>query len=887
MSAPETQPHGERDETARDASPYFWAKTTKDDQPGISVRDHCVNVGCVAKALISALPQPLRDLLPPGAVTLAALHDIGKISPGFQQKCDQWCRDTNHSRRNYEGNHAFLSLRFIQQISGQDGWEHWAQAVGMHHGDFPKGRWINEGSVLWPTARDALLRELSSPDFFGPLPDRPPKSEAEKWLVAGLTAFADWIGSDLSFFHANKEPQRQLEGQRTVAKHAVHKLAIAAAEQIRPGLEFRGIWGVEARPFQSVVMETIQEPGVYVIEAPMGAGKTEAALTAAYSLMARKLANGLYFALPTQTTSNRIHERVARFLRKVSTAEPDTYLIHGASWLKRGEMPDWRNESADPSEKELALRRRWFASARKALVAPFGVGTVDQALLGTIAVYFFFVRLFALAGKVVILDEVHSYDAYTGGLLQVLVQRLRDLGSTVIILSATLTKNHRSALLPLPVPAEDRRKDEAWLTGLTAKGDPIVKSAPPGVSAKEVELRCGNPPVEQVAKECLGRAGAGQCVLWICNTVDAAIQARRQVVCQRQGLLKDGAPGVGLLHSRFPYFRREQLEGKWLRRLGRANKWRPKGCVLVSTQIVEQSVDIDADWLVTELAPTDMLFQRFGRLWRHFRWPLRRGGLRSCSAFILTPDLTNTGDAAAVGKAFGPNGRVYDPFVLARSWRLWHALPSVRVPDDIRDMLEATYAPFGEGDPPEWRELAERYGRKIEFMARLAVNNANVEAHILDDDEEAETPLGKMRGTRLQKLAITEVLLVRRIVSRTPLRFVLLDGTAVELYQQHYHIDRKAAFHAAQAVHRNVVKVPSWWLEALAEPKMPALSEHFFGRWHVAEVSDTDGQLKFAENDPDEQKLRLLYNRDEGVKLDRAPPKKREYLDDDRFQFDD
>jgi len=875
----------------------FWAKTTSDGQPGISVRDHCLNVGCVAEALRAALTTPLQDLLPPGMVTLAALHDVGKITPGFQQQCAHWCRDAGHSQRAFEPNHALVTQCFLGRFNEDERWRAWAEAVGAHHGWYAPGKWgfTKEDTQAWHTARQKLLEELASPQFFGALPAAPPKNEAEKWFLAGLTAFADWIGSDVEFFTKKKEPPRQLNLQRVAAARALRKLGLLTADGFRPALSFHDLWDCHPYPFQRGVIEAVTEPGVYVIEAPMGSGKTEAALTVAYQLITRGLATGLYFALPTQTTSNRIWERVVRFLAKASPAPPETHLIHGASWLTRGNMPDWQKEYPEQKDEEVRLRRRWLASTRKAIVAPFGVGTVDQALLGIIAVKHFFVRQFALAGKVVILDEVHSYDAYTGGLLQLLVQRLRELRCTVIVLSATLTEARRAAFFPMALPQENRPKEHAWVTGWSPTSGIHRRSESPGIRAKIVRLRCVELPREAVADECLERAEAGQCVLWICNTVDAAIAARKLLASRRQGEVRDGSPVIGLLHSRFPYFRRQQIEGKWLRHLGIevVRRWqrrfaggmsdvfpKRKACVLVSTQVVEQSVDIDADWLVTELAPTDMLFQRLGRLWRHERGLSSRGGLHDPEALIITPDLAVCATTQAVLQALGKNARVYDPFILARSWKLWQARPSVRIPDDIRDRLEATYAEAAADDPEAWLPLQERYRKKIEALSELARHSANIEARILEDDVEGAK-------TRLQTLLTAEVVLARRIDSRSPLQVVLLDGTPVELHGHDYDRDRQAAFRAAQAIHRNVVKVPSWWLESVAEPNLPALGEHFFGAWHLAEYDAANGRLRFDNNDQDASNLVLSYHRDEGVRMEQAPPKKLKDLDDDRYQFDD
>ena len=203
---------------------------------------------------------------------------------------------------------------------------------------------------------------------------------------------------------------------------------------------------------QIKALNTITGPGVYVIEAPMGIGKTEAALGAAYQLLITEKAKGIYFALPTQATSNRMHLRMNEFLRRIAPEAPASRLIHGNSWLMEHDF------GFHPAAKwTKGSRQRMHGPDETGLprpsglcIAPFGVGTVDQALLGVVAAKHFFVRHFALAGKVVILDEIHSYDIYTGTLIDKLITTLEGLGCTVIVLSATLTGKRRGQIVSGP-----------------------------------------------------------------------------------------------------------------------------------------------------------------------------------------------------------------------------------------------------------------------------------------------------------------------------------------------------------------------------------------------------------------------------------------------------
>jgi CRISPR-associated endonuclease/helicase Cas3 len=880
-----------------------WAKTTPDGRPGISVHDHCLNVGCVAEALIEKLPPRLRALLPKQAALLAALHDIGKASPGFQKKCPAWEASHPLPQAIYEPDHAKISQWFLHNRCGDEfsKMKRWFMAVGAHHGH-SKGDWtirrnipnINCGGPEWESSRMELLQQIlvffnnERSEIASLLPLLDDHWETRVNFLAGLVVVADWIGSDERFFSpAPENPRMPLEKRREKAASAVKAIgfSIPAIREIAFSDLFPKL--TEPNVLQKCLTELAAGPGLYIIEAPMGCGKTEAALFAAAQIMDRENLRGIYFALPTQTTSNRIYERVGDFLTHLLKKEALLRLAHGSSWLQENDdlmirpaVSPSRTNDGDCGSNAWAARM-WFSSARRALLAPFGVGTIDQALLGVVAAKYFYLRLFGLAGKVVILDEVHSYDLYTSTLLDQLIEDLLRLHVTVIVLSATLTRRRRDQLISIArrifgnsgITAEvPKELDEPILpypliSVIAERG--AVFEKPVNLDRRgdrDIYVRCAEFSFEAQVEECCRRAEAGQVVFWIHNTVDKAQDAYRAVL----GTLKsDGAESV-LLHSRYPWFRRDALEKKWLERLGKDTGKRPKGAVVVATQVVEQSVDIDADFMLTDLAPTDMLLQRAGRLWRHDH-PSRP--CQSPELWIHSSEALDSDDPREIVRHLKPSSSVYEPYVLLRSWREWSALQHLKLPGDIRSLLENTYNSFP-NEPEAWKDLRlilERKRDRHQGRAEMTTNRWNLEE--LRDDEGIQT--------RLNDYPTVQLILLRSLEQPSKGRMSLtpLEGESV------IATEREWSGETARALFRNTVRIPAWWLKG-RERNHPtalrrALRRYFFGDWAWTIVEGENLWLNGSEGETSG----LKYLPDRGVwceiSHDRIVDTKPDYEDDE------
>lgn len=831
------------------ANDHFWAKTTPDGRPGITVQAHCLNVGCVAEAIIASLTANVRSLLPPGSTTLAALHDIGKITIGFQAKCPQRIVSPDEPSCSLGEialsvtDHALVSQRFLQNLPTFTANRLWAVAVGAHHGR-PKGRKVDlvnppEALLKWAQKHRTRLLEILQEEF-GPLPATPPdlrfaSYHSDLWLLAGLITVADWIGSNETWF----SPENGLTPAeaRQQAGAALRKIGwpggklrlteFSAAFTTKSGKTFN------PNPLQQAVVQAAGSPGVIIVEGPMGCGKTEAALFAAQQLIAAGHQHGIYFALPTQVTSNRIHERIEHFLRRTLEDEASFRLAHGNAWLEEDFNlrinPAYPREATEGDKPTDTARdaRSWFASAKQALLAPYGVGTIDQALQGVVAVKHFFVRRFALAGKVVILDEVHSYDIYTGTLITALIRELVNLRCSVIILSATLTAARRNELLAAAEIKETTAPVDYPLVTHGTSGVECRHIKPVWSSNKRINLRPAVISVEETIGELISRAEAGQHVLWIRNTVVEAQQAFRAVV---SSICQDTVR-VGLLHSRFPFARRAELEKDWLEYLGPNSFTDGLGSILIATQVVEQSVDIDLDFIVSDLAPTDMLLQRMGRLWRHPR-PHRQAA--QPDFWIRLPDVLAATNVAALKSALGRSAWVYAPYVLLRTVAVWKFKSEIILPTDIRPLLEATYAEAETKEPETWRELHA----VLEVEKRQLAANAEAATLVLGrpmlQDEDAIL-------TRRQAAPTTPVVLLRTITATRNgfVNVVALDGTRAEINEHEWRRD------SAKFLHQWLVRAPCWMIPAAA-PRPPWLTLHDPNHATVATIGD-DGRCIFCD----------------------------------------
>ena len=620
-------------------------------------------------------------------------------------------------------------------------------------------------------------------------------------------------------------------------------------------------------PVQQAVVEASHTPGLIIVEGPMGCGKTEAALFAAQRLITAGSNHGIYFALPTQVTSNRIHHRIQAFLRNTLADEAPLRLAHGNAWLEddfdlrlRPTHSTVDSQTAEDPRESVREARSWFASPKQALLATYGVGTIDQALQAVVAVKHFFVRRFALAGKVVILDEVHSYDIYTGTLVTALIRELVSLRCSVIVLSATLTAGRRRELLE----AADIREEEApqaYPLVTVATANRCGHFTPEWQGRPPVRLRAALISEDETIAELVRRAESGEHVLWIRNTVVEAQQGFRNI----RGSVREGTVRVGLLHSRFPFHRRAELEESWLGLLGKDRPVEGPGTILVATQVVEQSVDIDLDFIVSDLAPTDMLLQRLGRLWRHPR--VKRAAI--CPEFwVRLPELATGGDTRSLKRSLGRSARVYAPYVLLRTIEVWRSRTQLRLPADIRPLLEDTYKDTAATEAVAWHELREELEAERVALAARAEGLTRVLGHpMLADKEEVLT--------RREGAPTTPVLLLRSFICGLHglTTLVALDGSRIDISERDW-----CRAHA-RFLHQWIVRIPNWMI--VKQTRRPRWLDLHGPADAVVAVVRHDGRCLF-----DEELSVMTYDPFLGALSDRPVQPTPQTWKDDDDEFD-
>lgn len=720
-----------------------------------------------------------------------ALHDLGKFSQTFQgQREDIRKHLQPHIAPTRHGSVRHDTLGFVwwtrhlaAMVAGEE-WlgplggdesetvegalELWMQAATGHHGRPPQSgdgmtlqqaftRDDDEAAMTFVRqARQLLLADVVPGTF-----DWRTLAAASRrlsWWLAGIAVLADWIGSNTHWFGYVSDPdfglQRYWQRAQQQAIVALAESGVLPVDAAR-ATDLTGLFPRIATPSplqqECVGLALSDGPQLFLLEDVTGAGKTEAALLLAHRLMADDRADGIYFALPTMATAGAMYGRLEECHRRLfdPAADPSLVLAYAANRLDprfqssvlADPGTDLDGNDAGPPDTAGARCRAWLAESRKrALLAHIGAGTIDQALLAVLQARHQSLRLLGLFGKVLIVDEVHANDAYMHQLLQRLLTAHAAGGGNAILLSATLPANMRAGLVlafrkGLGCADAVHGAIDAAYPLLTRIDSGPMALARPLHTRPQLRRRVGVRMVDDrsaVIGHLVATAADGHCGAWICNTVAdarAAFRDLRHALCER-GLAADR---LSLFHSRFAMGDRRRIEDAVLDDFGTKDHGQRAGRLVVGTQVLQESLDLDFDAMVTDLAPIDLVIQRAGRLHRHVRdagGALRSDGgadARDAPELWIHGPLPDTEARAGWYRdAFPIAAHVYPDH--AALWRTAHWLQrgGFRMPEDARNMIESV---FGEVDdrieaPEALQRSAIRVQGERSAHASMATFNA-------------------------------------------------------------------------------------------------------------------------------------------------------------------
>ena len=665
----------------------------------------------------------------------AALHDIGKVNVGFQTKIWRR-EDLPGGGRPASFQRVGHTSDLVPVLVGEDnvtgdwfldalGWDEllgWDSddgqtvcalfaAAGSHHGE-PLN--LHDSKSVNPEVwrhfagldPEQSVRNIGHlvrnwfPQAFNddapPLPSTP----AFQHMFLGLCTLADWIGSDERWFEFVDAPDDDYISKiRPKAARAVKDVGMDLAEQrsaFRAVPDFGPLFDIPGSPqphaiqYQAAQGTPLDEP-VVVIESETGSGKTEAALWRFARMYQDGLVDGLYFALPTRSAASQLHQRVNRFISNLFPDGPKPEPVLAVpGYLKAGDFTGqhlsryevcWEDHAGHD-----AVGKFWAAeSAKRFLAAQIAVGTVDQAMMGALKVRHAHMRTACLARNLLMIDEVHASDTYMRAIIEALLDAHTDAGGYALLMSATLGSAARQSLLF----RGPRRKFQSIPSPDEAEAVPypaVITSGASGESVSGVSANAGEKRVTvvaapvmrdftDVAQRALAAARQGAKVLVIRNTVNFAIETHRalleEAASAEDKALLFACRGVPTLHhGRFAAEDRKLLDDAVEEQGGRNRD--EGGRVAAGTQTLEQSLDIDADLLITDLCPMDVLLQRIGRLHRHDRPLGRPAAFKTATCVVLTPEGEDLSPFLTPGSnrnGLGPGGYVYEDLRILEATR--------------------------------------------------------------------------------------------------------------------------------------------------------------------------------------------------------------------------
>lgn len=879
------------------------------------------------------------------AILVAAGHDIGKhsipfaikaeprkvemeqagadfLTPGFSKDDLKKSPHSHYSALSYRDwltakvEPTFAAVEAIQAI------------LAGHHGAFPAKleidspsnysreeylHWHAERLAMWDRA--SATAGLTEADLIT-LATKP-LSQPAQMVLTGFLIMSDWIASNQTFFPLTDARTSQERAQDAINRLRFPRKWQPAADldnQERFATSFSLPAGATARPVQQTTMEIVQSvngPSLLLIEAPTGEGKTEAALVAAEILAARFGLSGVTMALPTCATADAMLPRLLAWLdnRLPEELHSSVVLSHGKAQFNEeyqslfrqidddfGEIYD--DDSVGTTPQQHGVQPHWWFTGRKTgTLSDFTIGTIDQVLFGALRSKHLALRHLGFASKVIILDEIHAADAYMSVYLDRIITWLGALGVPVVALSATLDPDRRAKML------------QAYRSGAAHAASTSYRSREQKADAEKVKSQTSYPLISvanatgmeshplapsgrkqvfsidftgynatDLVNAVIAKAQFGGCIAVVCNTV-----RRAQDMYDQIRSLVDADTEVILIHSRFLAFERRRIEKDLVSRLGPDAPNRPKRLIVVSTQVIEQSMDIDFDCMFSDIAPMDLLLQRAGRLHRHNRPSTARPAEFAQAVLHISgcaePQYEKEPEVDP-GTCL-----VYGASIILRTLRtlLEHG-STITSPDDVAPLVRATYA-----DAPAYPAVWKTMWDDAEMAAAL---------HADDQQQRAKTflfPKPAKKALWSQKLGVLEAreenqgqAQVRDI--EASLEVILIRTTdegfrtvdfAPEFADQPLDFGAPLDDDLSRALARTTVSLPQWVLEGpLGEELLNALELDVFTEDEVYSLNRNKwlgGQL-FLPVDQDLTAylagLTFTYSEDKGMDVKRSTPER-------------
>ncbi|MDO9169178.1 MAG: CRISPR-associated helicase/endonuclease Cas3 [Methylobacter sp.] len=840
---------------------------------------HCLDVAAVADQWwrhSSGLRQQFKQSMQVDENTayawlmfFIALHDLGKLDIRFQMKSLATMQqlqadivaalkgtvDTkyDHGSNGYGWFENELPDYGFDCISENEAMD-WMQQVAGHHGRIPENdslvepAFISDGIKLQDKqARNQWLQDLKQlflePESlaFSDIPEAFPS------MLAGFCSICDWIGSATDYFPYQTSEQTDLKAYFASRLPAAGKAlkAFGVLSQVKGKGGMTALFPkYKPQGLQTVVDNFPLAQGLTIIEAPTGSGKTEAALAYVSKLLTSDpgFGSSIIFALPTQATANAMLKRLEEVADKLFEGGASVVLAHGKGKLNADFQAILENGrlTAQGSEEARAQCSEWLgASKKRAFLGQIGVCTIDQVLLSVLPVRHQFVRGFGVQKSILIVDEVHAYDSYMYGLLTEVLRCQKQAAGSVVLLSATLP-HHQKVKLLQSWGVQSEQQNPAYPLVTHASHNQVLPFELP--DSEQIAERIVNVETWQAEQLVLSpeqlekiaqAAEQGAKVAVICNLV-----ADAQNIAKQLAVLTTRP--IDLFHSRFRFIDRQKIEQDITGYYGKNEKDRaPGGRILVATQVVEQSLDLDFDWMVTQLCPVDLLFQRLGRLHRHQR--NRPPGFEQPRCVVIVPTIE---------AVYGDTRYVYQN--LRALWRTEQFLKNKEIifksnQEDLkkytayRDWIEKVYGEEAWGDEPEVIEKAyQKYSDEVVDVQRM-IANMIIKRKVAEIKSDESDKAGSL--TRDGEMSLTVILVIEKQGKFFTLEDVDLDSLEKWQYWE--------------AISLNSVSVTQRWQDRL--PKADAKGLRFL-------------PMVFAKEQwvSQQEKVTFIYCKDVGLIIEKA-----------------